>query len=519
MVQLDRFHTWRGLLRRWTLLALAVGWLLLIPLLIVISYRTLAFASKQVQVKTIDALRPLPGFAERLGRAIQFPTITAVSKEGAEVDPFVGLRGFLAASFPEVHARLEHEVFGGQSLLFHWKGADASMQPILLMSHIDVVPVERDTEDEWTHPPFSGAIADGFIWGRGALDVKCGALGLLEAVERLLAEDFQPGCDVYIALGHDEEKGGQEGNRRIAETLQERGIRFRFVLDEGGGLTQGIIAGIDEPVAFIGIAEKGYATIGLETTGGGHSSMPPRHTAIGRLAAAIARLEEDPFPARLDGATGAMLDYLGPEMPLPRRVVLANRWLTGGLIARQFSAATSLNAQIRTTTAATIFHGGEAENALPARAQALVNIRLRPGDTSEFALARILEVVSDEEVRHARWDCLSEASAVSSTESEAFRTLHRTIAAVYPGTVVAPGLSMVTTDSRHYAAIADDIYRFLPLRVTARDLERIHGTDERIAVEDYADLIGFLAELIRDASGREAASGDGLSTAIGENDR
>jgi carboxypeptidase PM20D1 len=216
-----------------------------------------------------------------------------------------------------------------------------------------------------------------------------------------------------------------------------------------------------------------------------------------------------------------MLDYLGPEMPWPRRAVLANRWLTGRLIAGQFSDEPSLNALIRTTTAVTVFRGGETDNALPSRAEALINIRLRPGDTAEAARARIMDVVGDDEVDCMRWEFGSEASAVSSTESQAFKTLHRTIAEVVPGTVVAPGLSMVATDSRHYAAIADDIYRFLPLRVTDDDLERIHGTDERIAVKDYAALIGFLAQLIRNAAPPGAGDdpGRGSSTAKGEGDR
>ena len=139
------------------------------------------------------------------------------------------------SSFPAVHSRLMREVHGGLSLLYRWQGADPRREPILLMSHLDVVPVEAGTEVRWLHPPFSGAVADGFIWGRGALDIKSGALGLLEAVERLLADGFQPACDVYLSLGHDEEKGGHEGNQRIAEILRHRGIKFRFVLDEGGG--------------------------------------------------------------------------------------------------------------------------------------------------------------------------------------------------------------------------------------------------------------------------------------------
>jgi carboxypeptidase PM20D1 len=295
----------------------------IVGLVAVLGFNTLATRSKQIRVDPVAPRTPLPGYAERLGHAIRFPTIAVKPPRVTDPAPFDGLAAFLKAEFPTVHREIEREVIGGHTLLYRWKGTSPSMEPILIMSHLDVVPVEEGTEESWTYPPFSGAIADGFIWGRGALDVKCGALGLLEAAESLLREGFQPSGDVYFALGHDEETGGVEGNLRVAELLRSRGVRFRFVLDEGGGLTEGIIDGVEVPVAFVGIAAKGMATVKLKGRGeGGHASMPPPQTVIGRVAAGVARLEANPFPARIEGATAAMLDYLGPEMPWPRRVAL-----------------------------------------------------------------------------------------------------------------------------------------------------------------------------------------------------
>ena len=214
-----------------------------------------------------------------------------------------------------------------------------------------------------------------------------------------------------------------------------------------------------------------------------------------------------------------MLDYLGPEMPWPRRAILANRWLTSGLIGRQFSGELSLNALVRTTRGATVFHGGETPNVLPARADAMVNLRLLPGDDAQMAFERIKELVADEGVTCQLRETSSEASSVSSVHSDGFRTLHRTIAEVYPGAVVTPGISMVATDSRHYATITDDIYRFFPLRVTSKDLTRIHGTDERIAVDDYSAMIGFLARLIQNASIPEGPDDQGRSDTNSEDGR
>jgi carboxypeptidase PM20D1 len=454
---------------------------------------------------------PRAGFAERLGRAIRFRTFAASSEDpghdlGTEFDR---LRQFLEAEFRTVYAQLEREVVGGGTLLFRWRGADPAAEPILLMSHLDVVPVEPGSEGRWTYPPYEGRIADGFIWGRGSLDVKSGALGLLEAAERLLEGGFRPRGDVYFALGHDEETGGGQGNQKAAELLRGRGVHFSFVLDEGGGLTEGIIDGIDGPVAFVGLAEKGYATVRLTaTTEGGHSSMPPPHTAVGIASAVIARLESDPFPARIDGATAAMLDFLGPEMAWPLRTALANRWLTGRLIARRFAGKPSLNALIRTTTAATVVRGGETANVLPTRAEAVVNTRILPGDTSAAVLDRIKAVArglgfGDETIVCDLEGRVSEPSRVSSVDSAGFRTLQRTIAEVYPGAIVAPGLTMAATDSQYYAPIASDVYRFLPLRLKSEDLARFHGVDERIGIDTYEKLIGFLARLIENLSGGE----------------
>ncbi len=480
------------------LLAIAV-----LVLVVILALHTVHFTSKQVHPPRVQPREPLPGHAERLARAIQFPTVAADTAAATNPRPFLELRAFLETSFPRVHARLEREIHGAMSLLYRWKGSDPASEPILLMSHLDVVPVEDNSKAKWTHPPFSGEIADGYIWGRGALDVKAGALGMLEAVERLLTEGFHPECDVYLALGHDEEQGGTAGNLRIAESLRTRGVHFRFVLDEGGGLTEGIIGGFDRAVAYVGIAEKGYGTIRVRAEGPpGHSSMPPAMTAIGRLSAAIDRLQSRPFPRRLDGATAAMLDYLGPEMNGPRRIALANRWLTEALILREFEQKPSMNALIRTTMAPTMTRGGVAPNVLPAQAETLVNLRLLPGETLARTLQRVQDVIADPQV-HCDWSGkVSEPSAVPSTGSESFHTLQRTISEIFPEAVVAPGLCMAATDSRHFAPLARDIYRFLPLRLKAEDLERIHGVDERIAVTDYANLIGFCARLIENSTHR-----------------
>jgi len=204
-------------------------------------------------------------------------------------------------------------------LLFVWKGADASLKPILLVAHQDVVPIETGTEGKWTHPPFSGAVADGFIWGRGTVDDKGSLGGILEAVNTLLAKGFQPKRTIYLAFGQDEEIGGSNGAEKVADLLKTRGKEFEFVLDEGYAIvSKNMVPGVSAPVAIIGTSEKGY--LSLEPTvdsPGGHSSMPQRESSIGILSAAVQAVERHPMPAHLDGPVGQFFEYLEGNTSLP----------------------------------------------------------------------------------------------------------------------------------------------------------------------------------------------------------
>jgi len=473
------------------------GVLILVILIVIIAINTLRFTSKQMVVRSIEEVDlDGEGVIERFSRVLQFETVSYEDSSKFEPEPFLGLHAYLEQAFPKVHTTLKREVIGDYSLLYSWKGSDSSRQPILLMSHIDVVPVDPATRDDWKHPPFGGDIADGFIWGRGTLDIKCGAVGILEAVEFLLAEGFQPSRDVYLAFGHDEEVGGASGNGQMAATLKERGVRFEYVIDEGGILAEDIIPGIAAPVAYVAVAEKGYLGLQLSAEGtGGHSSMPPTQTAVGIVAAAIQKLESNPFPSQLGGATGLMLDYLGPEMPIAQRVVIANRWLFGPLIKRQFEGSPSTNAMIRTTTAATMMEGSVARNVLPTRAWAVFNFRMLPGHTSAQVLEYVRATVNDSRVEYDGSGKTREAPAVSDSESVAFKTLQRTIGEVFPGALVAPALTTVTTDSPKYEEITENTFRFIPTRMNNEGLTLLHG------VKNYLEIIRFFIQQIRNSAG------------------
>jgi len=477
---------------------LGVGLLLVVALLL---YRATRFTSRQISAPPYaPVVLDTAGAAARLAGALQFRTISSdesASPSGAE---FARFHEYLRTRFPKLHARLKREITNGYSLLYTWQGTDTTLAPILLMAHQDVVPVEA--ESTWTYPPFAGRIADGYVWGRGALDDKGNLMAVLEAVERFVADGVTPRRTIYLAFGHDEEVGGRNGAARTAALLASRGVHLQYVLDEGGAITTGLVPGIAGPVALVGIAEKGYVSLELTAHAqGGHSSMPPPATAIGILGEALTELEEDQMPRRISGATAAMLDYIGPEMAFSRRVALGNRWLLSGLIESQFGATPSGNAMMRTTTAPTILSAGVKDNVLPSTARAVVNFRILPGDSIAGVVAHAKEAIDDERVTiRVIPESAVEPSPVSPDTSVSFLAMEQTLRQVAPGVVVTPWLVVGGTDSRHFDKLTANVYRSGALALTSADLRRIHGTDERVAISDYARNIAFYIQLIRNSA-------------------
>jgi carboxypeptidase PM20D1 len=470
----------------------------LLLLVAVVLIRTATFRVSDMVVEAPPAVVVAEGFAERLAGAVRLPTISHEDPARFDGNAFIALHEHLTESFPGVHSTLVREVVGGFSLLYTWPGTDPSLEPVLLMGHLDVVPVEPGTEQLWTHPPFSGVIADGFVWGRGSIDDKPTVLGTMEAVEALTAEGFRPVRTLYLAYGHDEEVGGAAGAQAIAALLQSRGVRLAMVLDEGGVIGDGLLPGLTRPTALIGVAEKGYVSVELSSQStGGHSSMPPPSTAVGRVSAAVARLESNPMPARLDGVALQMFENIGPALPLAQRVAFANLWLTRPVVLRQLQGTPSANAMIRTTTAATIFEGGARANILPTRARAVLNFRILPGDSAAGVIAHVRRVVNDTAVDIRIVEEAWEPSHISPTDTEGYRAIERTVHQLIPGAVVTPYLVLGATDARHFSALSDNIYRFLPIRMDPADLERMHGTNERVGVEEYERAIRFYMLLVR----------------------
>ncbi|WP_040747537.1 M20/M25/M40 family metallo-hydrolase, partial [Nocardia transvalensis] len=360
--------------------------------------------------------------------------------------------------------------------------------------HMDVVPV--DDEQRWTHPPFEGVVDADFVWGRGAIDDKSRVMAILEAVEAALAAGQRPLRTIYLAFGHDEEVFGSAGAARMAEHLRALDVRADLLVDEGGVVTTGLAPGVRRPVAFVMLGEKGWATARLAVTDpGGHSSMPGRQTAVGRIARAVARIQDRPMPVRMTPVTADMLTRIGPAMPAVSRAALGLLPHAGGAVARAMATRPQTEALVRTTAAPTVIRGGVKANVLPQSAEALVNFRILPGDSVTGVLEHCRRVVRDSGVSIELVGMSSEPSDISGP-GPSFDLVADIARAVVPDAVITTGIVPGATDSRHYDDLAVTRCNFSPMILDATDLGRIHGTDERLARTDYARLIEFNRRLI-----------------------
>ncbi|MBL8287399.1 MAG: M20 family peptidase [Rubrivivax sp.] len=482
-----------------TLGALTALLLLLAAALVV---NTLRQGSRQV---VVPALAPMAvdkaAVADSLAIALRAKTVSGLADPTGVAAEFEALHAHLKARYPLVHAALEREGVGAHSLLYTWRGSDAKALPMALLAHQDVVPIAPGTEALWKQPPFSGLVADGFVWGRGALDNKSNLVAQFEAVEALLKAGFKPHRTVFFFFGHDEEVGGQRGAVEVVKLFNQRGVKLAFVLDEGMAVTEGILPGVAQPIALIGLGEKGAITLKLTAQASpGHSSMPPApgESAIGRLSAALARIDGNPLPGGIQGAAAEMFAVVGPELPFGQRLAMSNLWLLRPVVEGMLAKGAATNALMRTTTALTIVNAGNKENVLPGQAEAVVNFRILPGDTSQSVVAHVKRVMADERIALAPCcSAVSEPSRISSAQAEPYRQLERTIREVFPDSMVAPSLTLQGTDSRHFDAVAEQVYRFMPIRFKPEDLRRLHGTDERIAVDQLADMVRFYHRLLQ----------------------
>jgi len=474
---------------------------LLVLLLIIIVVKTLLFRSWQMQTSGVTV--PVGDeVIAHLSEAVSIPTVSYAIDSPVDSSAFRSYMDFIRRTYPLVHEKFSLEVFNNFTMLFTWKGADTSLKPMVLMAHYDVVPA-GDTS-LWERKPFSGFFDGTYIWGRGTLDDKASMISILEALEKLIKEGFKPERTLYLSFGHDEELSGEKGAGAISKTFKERGIKPEFVLDEGMAVTSGMIPMMKKPVALIGTSEKGYLTLKLTVNmPGGHSSTPEKESALIVLNKALNDLLRKQMKPMLSRPVNDFIRYIGPELPFYAKAIFANKWIFKGILLNIYTGSASGNALVRTTMAPTIINAGIKDNVIPTKAEAIVNFRILPGETSSEVIAWVRKVIGDERViLEPDKATISEPTPVSSSDSDGFSFISTTLRQIYPDAVVSPTLMIGSSDSRHFSLVTENIYRFAPIYVTSEDMARIHGLNERTRAADFKKGIGFYYQLIGNSQGR-----------------
>lgn len=467
---------------------------LLLVFVAVVLFRTLRFtpreqARREITLESVDLERAV----SRLGELVKCKTVSRATHEEEDEAEFEKLYALLPDLYPNVTRVCERICFEDRGLLYRWRGKTEG-KPSVLMAHFDVVPVE---EALWQKPPFEAIIEDGCMWGRGTLDTKVTFNGILSAADALIEEGFVPENDVYLAFSGGEEVNGK-GAVHIVNYFKEKGIELSMVVDEGGAVVEKVFPGVSKPCAMVGIAEKGMLNLKYRvTSGGGHASAPKPHTPVGLLSRACARVENNPFPSHITKPVADMFDTLGRHSTFVYRMIFANLWCFKpvlDLLAKKSGG--EMNALMRTTVAFTQMSGSDAPNVIPPEAEMVSNIRLNPLDTVESAVSYIKKTVDDESVVLEEMNGMN-PSRISQTDCEGYRRVERAVAATWEGCIVTPYLMVQCSDSRHYGAISDRVYRFSAMDLTSEERASIHGNNERIRLETVGKAVEFFLRLIR----------------------
>ena len=474
----------------WLIVALAAA---VVLLLAVVVGRALAFRpSKKAAVRVLPVQCNAEKAVSDLAEMIRCKTVSDTDESREDEGEFEKFESLLPRLFPAVYRTCELIRPSKRSLLFRWKGKDSSKARVL-MAHYDVVSVEQSL---WQKPAFDGIIEDGVLWGRGTLDTKGTLNGIMQAAEQCILENFVPQNDVYLAFSGNEETNGY-GAPAIVQYFRERGIRPALVCDEGGAVVEKVFPGVKEPCALIGVAEKGLCNLRFTVDGkGGHASAPPPHTAVGVLSRACVRAEKHPFPAHISGPAREMFEVLGRRSTFVYRLIFANLWLFGGLLNRMCKkTGGELNALMRTTVAFTQMSGSKGMNVLPPHAEMIANLRILCGESVESAKAYLQKVIADDSVKIETVYGM-DPSSISETRGEAWEMIESAVSQTWQGALVSPYLMLACSDSRHYGAISDHVYRFSAMALTKEERASIHGNDERIPLEKICRTVEFYLRLI-----------------------
>ena len=477
-----------GIVKILLLLVLAVICVLVFLLLIAVVKTLLTKSGKSTYVACEDEEESLR-LAQKLSKMIQYDTTSYTDTQ--EREKFLGFHQVLEELFPLVHKNLEKTEIDG-NLLYCWKGK-SSEKPILLMSHQDVVPAEG----VWEHEPFSGDIADGKVWGRGAADTKCSVMAFFVAVESLLAEGFVPPTDVYLASSCTEEWGG-DGAPKIVAKLQKRGIELFIVCDEGGGIITDPIGGIHGNFAMIGVFEKGKADVKFTAKStGGHASAPSKNTPIARLASLVDEFENhSPFQKKMLPEVEAMFQELSGYASFGMKLVLGNLWLFKPLIIAVLpKISAQAAAMLKTTIAFTVQSGSDAYNVIPQEATLGANLRFIPhqGEKKRLEIVKNIAKKHDVEMEVLHSNDYSEPVDI---HGEGYQLVKQVIEKTFPGLPSSPYVMTGATDAHFYQPVCKNCIRFAPVIYGPEQMAGMHGINENIEYNCLPGAVRFYRNLI-----------------------
>lgn len=443
---------------------------------------------------------------QRFKGALNFKTIST-SAGNYDRGNLQLLIDYIAVKYPNLHssAIVRKEVVAGFTLIYKIEGTNEKLLPYMLTSHLDVVPV---VQSQWSHDAFDAVVKeDRHIYARGTIDAKNLVFAILESLEHMIGTGFRLKRSIYLVFGHDEEISGVEGAQTVAKLLSKRlkttdarGNKFLYILDEGTIISKTRFPGIEANIGLVGVVEKGYATVRLSASGSvGHGSMPPPQTAISKLSQAVGKFHSFVYPNLMGyGVEREMIEIFAKHSSWPMKYVYANFWLFKPIFSYIFASDLAMNALIRTTTAVTMIEGGTKENVLPDSASAVINHRMHSMHSVDYVLARDREIINDPSIKVELW-----GHATNSTRTAPycdtcapFQLIKRSVQQVYPGTVVVPATFLAASDSRWYQNLTEAIYKFSAIAVPLEEMQRFHGHDERISLENYENLINFFHHLI-----------------------
>ncbi len=446
---------------------------------------------KDVKIPAVDPVES-DLLAKEFSKMIQVETLS-YSKEKDNVEKFRELQAVMKELFPNVYSTLEQEVFKGESILFKWKG-NSKEKPIVLMAHQDVVPASKD---DWVFAPFSGEVTDTEVYGRGTLDTKSTLYAFFKAIDNLIKSGFVPEHDIYISSSTDEETSGFGAGLSV-EALKKKGVKPYLVLDEGGAIVTGSLPSAQKPIALIGVLEKGYVNIRFTAKSkGGHSSTPPKNTPIARLSAFVNDVETHfPMKTKMIKEVSDLFKSAAPSMSGIYRYLFGNMWLFKPLITFLLPKINPYGrALLSTTIAFTMSGGSEAANVIPSEAYVIANLRTHPIQNIDESF-KVLEAIAKKYDIEAVIEEGREASPISSTTNSAYLYLVKNIQASYPDALVSPYVMLGGTDCRFFSEITDSAFRFSPVRMDNKELNKIHGKNESIKKSALVEAVRFFTEFI-----------------------